>query len=388
MNIERLNQAVHASSPAPLHTRLRRAIHAQIIDGTLQPGENLPSERILQQELGVSRATVRQAIGALIQAGLLQSVPGKGTFVLEPQELSPNLGLIGMVVSTPGFHFFYPQLAAAFNAVIRRSDYGLTMMMHNEQASTLDEIVDELLAQNVVALAVTPPRFGDMSGIITRLRQRDIPLVFIGRRGPSPLIDSVSTDNELIGLQATRHLIELGHRHIIHLGLPGYSTGQDRAAGYTRAMAEESLQPCITNINEARADIGAPLNTSGIEDHLAVPAYYAVKELAASGDLGRTTALFCFNDVVAMGAYKALRELSLRIPQDMSLVSVDNLITVRHFEVPLTTFTLPGQDIGREGAELLLMRLAGDTMPPQNILLTAPLIKRFSSAPPRERAEP
>jgi DNA-binding LacI/PurR family transcriptional regulator len=383
MDLDRIKEVVHTPAPAPLHVRLRRALHAQITDGTLQPGESLPSERALQQALDVSRATVRQALGALIQAGLLQSVPGTGTFVMEPPKTTMDTQLIGLVVSTPNFHFFYPQLAAAFNTVIRRSDYGLVMAMHNKQAEVLEEIAEELLAQNVVALAVTPPRYGDISGFINQMRQRNIPLIFIGRPSPSPLIDSVATDNHRVGFDATRHLIELGHRNILHIGLPDYSTGRDRAAGYRQAMNEAGLEPHIAQIDEPRPESAVPFASdapASVEDHLAAPAYEAARACFKAADSCDATGIFCFNDVVAMGVYKALRDLDLSIPDDVALVSVDNLITVRHFEVPLTTFALPGPEIGRQGAELLLMRLDGDAYPPQNVLLAAALIKRMSSS--------
>ncbi|NDJ75238.1 MAG: GntR family transcriptional regulator [Chloroflexi bacterium] len=382
MDLDRMKEVVHTPTPAPLHVRLRRAIHAQITDGTLQPGESLPSERVLQQALDVSRATVRQALGALIQAGLLQSIPGTGTFVMEPPATTPATGLIGLVVSTPNFHFFYPQLAAAFDAVIRQSDYGLMMAMHNERADVLEDVATELLAKNVVALAVTPPRYGDVSTLINRMRQQNTPLIFIGRPSPSPSVDSVSTDNHRIGYDATRHLIDLGHRSILHVGLPDYSTGQDRAAGYSQAMQEAGLEPRIVPIDEPRPASASPLETpvpATVEDHLAGPAYSAARACFEAEENCDVTGIFCFNDVVGMGVYKALRDLDLSIPDDVALVSVDNLLTIRHFEVPLTTFALPGPEIGRQGAELLLLRLEDDTYPPQHLLLPATLVKRMSS---------
>lgn len=383
MDLQRIKESVHTPAPAPLHVRLRRAIHAQIVDGTLQPGASLPSERALQQAINVSRATVRQAISALIQAGLLQSVPGTGTFVMEPPHEARRLGLIGLVVSTPNFHFFYPQLAAAFNAVVRGADYGMVMALHNEQAAVLDEIVTDLLAQHVVALALTPPRYGDFSPAIERLQANGVPLLFIGRPSPVPTVDSVSTDNFRVGFDAARHLIELGHRQILHLGMPDYSTGRDRAAGYEQAMQEAGLEPHIVVIDEPRPDshYTPPPVPSVIEDHLARPAYDTARACFESGDHDHITAVFCFNDVAAMGTYKALRDLGRRIPNDISLVSVDNLVTVQHFEVPLTTFALPGDAIGRHGAELLLRRLGGDLAPSQDVRLPAPLINRLSSAP-------
>jgi len=382
LDFNRLKHVMHAPSAVPLHERLHQAIHVQIMDGTLRPGDSLPSERVLQQELNISRAIAHQAITALAQTDLLRSVPGAGTFVLDAHTEHTDHDLIGLIVSTPNFHFFYPQLAAAFNAVIRRAGYRLTIAMHNEQAATLKTIVDGMLAQDVKALAITPPRFGDFSGTLDRLRERNIPLIFIGRPGPSQLIDSISTDNELIGWQATHHLIDLGHRRIVHLCLSGFSTGHDRAAGYVRAMTESGLEPAFLAFDTSESPALYTLHDEQITSSLTYSAYSAVRESIATGALDGVTGLFCFNDVSALGAYNALRDAARRIPEDVSLVSVDNLITVRPLEVPLTTFALPGQAIGRGGAELLLMRLAGDTMPPQTILLTAPLIVRGSSAPP------
>jgi len=383
MDIERIKVMVQSITPAPLHHKLREAIQAQIMDGTLKPGETLPSERSMKKYFGVSRATVRQAVNSLIQDGFLQSVAGTGTFVLEvPTKLQAS-GLIGLITSSPNFNFFYPQLTAAFNLGIRQSGYGLVMALHGENADTLSQVVDELLAQNVIALAITPPRYGDISHVLDRLRRGNIPLVFIGRDSPTKGFDVVTTDNEAVGYQATHHLIELGHRHIIHLGLLDYSTGNERAAGYQRAMREAGLPPHIYQLSEDPH----PHDTiaSGVpREHLVNPAHEAVYQIWGTSDhannLPQPTAIFCFNDIVAMGAYKALRELRRAIPQDVSLISVDNLITVRHFEVPISTFALPGEAIGQHSAEILLKRLTEDVSRGEVLRLPAMFIPRASTA--------
>src|SRR5690606_19727492 len=97
--------AVISPTPAPLHQKLRDAIHEQIADGTLKAGETLPSERVMKDFLGLSRATVRQAINTLIQDGFLQSIAGTGTFVLEQASKPSMKGLIGLISSSPNFNF-------------------------------------------------------------------------------------------------------------------------------------------------------------------------------------------------------------------------------------------------------------------------------------------
>lgn len=380
MELERLKSDFDSSLPAPLHAKLSDALLAQIIDGTLQPGELLPSERELKALLKLSRPTIRQGINALIQQGLIQRVPGKGSFVLEPETTKTPTGLIGLVVSRPNFYFFYPQLAAAFDERVRRANYGMVMSLHGDRADLLSEVIEGLLlTQHIVGLAITPPRFGNASRVIQRLRRADIPFVFIGRQDDDSQVDSVSPDNQQIGYQATRHLIALGHRRIAHLGFSDYSTGRVRLQGYQLAMSEAELQPEFVEVTEHIATGIPAIDDEDPATRIAVPAHQAALQLLAKAD--RPTAVFCFNDIVGMGVYKAARELGLGIPQDLSLISVDNLPTVTHFEVPLTTFALPGAEIGRQGVNLLLRRIAGEEMGPQQYLLPAPMVRRASTAP-------
>jgi GntR family transcriptional regulator of arabinose operon len=378
MDIARIKEAVNASTPAPLHEKLREAIREQVQDGTLQPGDSLPSERTMKNHFGVSRSTVRQAINALIQDEVLQSIAGTGTFVLEQTQPVTSTPLIGLITSSPNFHFFYPQLTAAFNRRLRDAGYGFVMALHNEQADTLQRMIDELLAQNVVALAITPPRYGDIRPTLERLKRDNVPVIFIGRNTPIPGIDVVATDNESIGYAATRYLLDNGHRYIVYIGLLDYSTGRERAAGYQRALEEAGLPPHIVQLTEA-PQITANGASSAPREHLVAPAQDATHQLWSAGNnQQQPTAAFCFNDIVAMGVYKALRDSNRAIPGDVSLISVDNLITVRHFEIPLTTFALPGEEIGIQSAEILLRRLSGDAAAAERVLLPATFIERES----------
>lgn len=380
MDIQRIQAAVQSATPAPLYQKLRDAIHEQIADGTLQPGETLPSERAMKEHFGVSRATVRQAVNALIQEGFLQSIAGTGTFVLERRVQNSPIGLIGLITSSPNFNFFYPQLTAAFNQRIRQAGYGLAMALHDERAELLDQMVSDLLRQNVVALAITPPRYGDMQATLGRLRQLKIPVVIIGRYAHNVNADVVATDNHDIGYRATRHLIERGHQHIAYIGLLAYSTGDARAAGYQQALREADLPPHIYQLHEEGQTHTAGANGSVPREHLAEPAQIAAQQIwGTETTLPQPTAAFCFNDIVAMGVYKALRDMNRAIPQDVSLVSVDNLLTIRHFEVPLSTFALPGEAIGERSADILLRRLAGNASQTETVLLPASFIARAST---------
>jgi DNA-binding LacI/PurR family transcriptional regulator len=384
MQTELLQQALQSRQPLPLHAKLREALRLQIEDGLLQPGALLPSERILGETLGVSRSTVRQAINALIQDGLLQSVPGKGTFVLARTEAANGRGLIALIVSRPNFHFFYPQLAAAFEMAVRKANYGLIMSLHGDQVDILLERLDELTqAQSIAGIALAPPRFGDLNRVVAKAKQLGLPLVFIGRNPGNQPIDAVSVDNVQIGMRATQHLIDLGHRRILHIGFTDYSTGIERAEGYRQAMTAAGLAEHIDirPIPEHRIASGSDSFNEDPNIRVAQPARQMATEILATGD--RPTAIFCFNDVTAMGVYKAARDLDIAIPQQLSLVSVDNLPTVLHFEVPLTTFALPGAELGHQGAGLLLDQLRGVPQTThRQLLLPAQFMPRQSAESP------
>lgn len=373
MNLDALKSAIQSPHPLPLHAKLRDALLHQIEDGRLQAGELLPSERVLSDALNVSRSTVRQAVGALIQAERLQSVPGKGTFVLAKTYINGR-GQIALIVSRPNFHFFYPQLAAAFETAVRQAGYGLVMSLHNDRVETLLERLDELVqAQSLAGIALVPPRFGDLAQVVAKVKSLGVPLVFIGRTAQTHSVPSVAVDNVQIGLRATQHLIQLGHTHILHIGFTDYSTGIERADGYRQAMTEAGLSELI----DIRP-ITEPPSNDDVNIRIAQPARQLAAEILAAEN--RPTAIFCFNDVTAMGVYKAARDLDIAIPDQLSLVSVDNLPTVLHFEVPLTTFALPSTELGQQAADLLLNQLRGTTESPhQQLQLPAQFMPRQSA---------
>jgi LacI family transcriptional regulator len=218
--------------------------------------------------------------------------------------------------------------------------------------------------------------------LLTHLRRRRVPLVLVGRNVEIKGTHIVATDNERIGYAATHHLLQLGHQHIVYIGLLDYSTGKERAAGYQRALHEVGLPPQLVPLTENPAFAEAEFGNAPRE-HLAQPAQTAVYQIWDQvGSPAQPTAAVCFNDVVAMGVYKGLRDLQRQIPHEISLVGVDNLISVRHFEVPLTTFALPGAAIGVQSAELLLRELQGEALTPQTILLPAEFIPRASTQAP------
>lgn len=376
LDLDRIGQEFQAPAAAPLHVRLRNALQAQILDGTLRPGEALPPERTMQDQLGISRSTVRQAFKSLVDAGLLKSVVGSGTFVLDQRRATTKRDLIGIVVPDSNFYIYYANLASALSFRLREAGYRVDMSIHDERSETLAEIVASLLSQQAAAVILVAPNQPHVDDVIRELRANGVVAMMLTRYlADYTDVDYVGADNERIGYDATRYLQQMGHTGIVYIGEASSSSANDRASGYKRAMQDAHLTPQIILPFERRRVQPPSLQSYTIDvEEGQLWARVAQREI---------TAAFCFNDAIASWVQKEIRNFNLVVPRDLSLIGVDNMPYADFFDAPLTTFALPGEEIGNQAAGLLLRRLGGEAFPPQRIRLPARFIQRLSVAAPR-----
>ncbi|HEY1780835.1 MAG TPA: LacI family DNA-binding transcriptional regulator [Roseiarcus sp.] len=166
-------------------------------------------------------------------------------------------------------------------------------------------------------------------------------IVLIDEDVPGARAPRFFTDNFRGGYAATKHLIEAGHRRICHITGPmGLLSVDERLAGFRRAMAEASLE-----VDEALIKSGT-YNTlyGGV----------ALREIWETGD--PPSAIMTTSDLLALSIYQAARELALGIPQDVSIVSFDDLPFVGFLDPPLTTVRQPAAELGRRGVRALLSK--------------------------------
>ena len=372
LDFKRILEEFQTPIAAPIHARLRGAIQAQLKDGTLQPGETLPPERVMKEELGISRATIRQAIKSLVDDGMLKSIVGAGTFVLDPQQIPSHKPLIGVIISDNNYSVYYPELASSLSFSLRNAGYRVDISIHNDRYETLTQVTSSLLSQQAKAMVIVAPNQNGADETIRHLQNEGITTLLLTRYLQNYQdIDYIGADNQRIGLEATEHLIKLGHTNILHIAGSRTSTASDRATGYVQAMKDAGLTPQIFIAPDERGLLPPDLMTHVMKvDLTQLWIQVARKEI---------TAVFCFNDQIASWVQKKVRQVNLSIPRDLSLISVDNMPYAGFFDTPLTTFALPGEEIGKQAAALLLRRLSGVAFPPQRILVPAGLIHRLST---------
>ena len=193
-----------------------------------------------------------------------------------------------------------------------------------------------------------------------------VPTVLLDARADDGELPSVVPDEVGGGYAATRELLRHGHRRI------GFVTNEDdipatrgRLAGYRSALQDAGVQP----------DLGLVIGG----DDRAPGGFAASSELLRRSD--RPTALFCFNDRMAMGAYQAAAELGLRVPEDLSVIGFDDQEGVADGLRPgLTTMALPHYEMGSWAVTTLIERIEDPDQPATQARLECPLVPRGSVA--------
>jgi LacI family transcriptional regulator len=199
------------------------------------------------------------------------------------------------------------------------------------------------------------------------LRHEVVPIVQLERALPGLEADLILAGQEEGGYQATRHLIDLGHRAIACVSGPAdLPRTRERVGGFLRAMAEAGLDvPPARIVHEEFTSAGG---------------YAAFTRLLARAD--RPTAVFVTSDLMALGGLCAAGAASVRVPAQLSVVGYDDIAGAGYALPPLTTMAPPKHDMAQLAIELLIDRIRGVHAPLRRTLLSSTLVVRASTAPP------
>lgn len=277
--------------------------------------------------------------------------------------------LIGLIVSDIRNPFF-TEISRAVEDIAYR--HGLRLILCNsDEDPAKEQSYLELMADEQASGVILSPTLE----LTRRFRagQHPFPVVMVDRapEGSTPS-DLVLLDNAPAARRLTEHLIAQGSRRIALLAGSRSSTGRERQAGYEAAMREAGLQPQVVALRPLAAEGQA-----------------AAATLLAQAE--RPDALLATNGLLLLGAWKAVREASLAMPEDIAIAGFDNNDWTTLPEPAVTVMAQPTADIGRTAAELLLQRMAEPGRPPRRIVLEGELLVRGSSvlrpsatvAPPR-----
>lgn len=226
------------------------------------------------------------------------------------------------------------------------------------------KVVHSFEDRRVDGIVVTASRVGALYGSV--LERMHIPIVLLNNQHPSHFAHSILIDNFEGSRQLVAHLVALGHRRIAYIGDRfGHGSDSERFSGYRAALDEADIlfQPDLIVHGDGKAEGGK----EAMAKLLDVPQ--------------QPTAVFCYNDMTAIGALKAIRARGLHVPGDISLAGFDDLPLGLYIDPPLTTVRQPKQQMGRMAMQSLLTLIAGNEAE-QNVRVAGELIIRQSTAAP------
>lgn len=314
--------------------------------------------RVINNSGYISQETRQRVEQAIAELGYVPNALARGLRFKQTK----TLALVLTDITNP----FFTTLARGVEDTASAQGFSVIFCNTDESKEKETSYLNVLVQKQVDGVLLVPAQSAPES--VTFLRERGVRFVVLDRRIPDTDTDTVRGDSEQGAYALVRHLLELGHRRIAALSGPEVvSTAADRVAGYRRALAESGLMP-----EPELVRYGSFTQESG----------YRMAQ-AALALAQPPTALVTGNNFIAIGALRALREAGLRVPDDISLVTFDDLPAAVIIDPFLTVAAQPAYEMGRRATALLLERLAeGGPPAPQEIVLPAKLIVRRSSGPP------
>lgn len=338
---------------------------------TPQPGEIPPRSTIedVAERAGVSKATVSRVINGNypVSDELRQRVesaiaelgyqPDRAARRLRANS-SEVLGVIVPDIQNP----YFTSVVRGIEDIAYENHMNVLLCNTDDEPQKQEAYLHVMRAERAAGL-VLAPSFGIRAEALQQLQRAGMPIVLIDRLVPGLAIDSVLVDNVQGAYMATMHLVRLGYQRIgLIVGDQELTPGLQRYQGYQQALRESGIsqEPGLVRIGHFKIESGCLL----AKDLLQSPV--------------RPDAIFAASNLITLGVLKALRELNVRVPEDVAVIGFDDMVWATELYSPLTTVAQPMYEVGREAARLLLHRKNHPAIPVRTITLQASLVVRES----------
>jgi len=295
---------------------------------------------------GVSHSTVSRALrgSALVSAPTRERITALARRMgYSPDAIARGLvtgrtRTVGVVVTTISDPFV-ADVVQGIEDRAQADGYSVILTTSDGEPAREMAAVDILRGKRVDAVIVTSSRVGAL--YLDDLERGQVPVVLVNSHNEhaGPYTFSITVDNQHGGWLATRHLADLGHRRIAYVtGSPHHSDDLGRQAGYRRALEEAglTLDPALVLPGTGKAEAGAA----------------ALSRLLELPD--RPTAVFCYNDVTAIGLLRAARYAGLSVPDDLAVIGFDDVPWATYVAPSLTTVAQPRHALGETAMNMAL----------------------------------
>ena len=317
-------------------------LEQKIAEGSYQPGDKLPSEQSLREQFDVSRQTVRRALEVLEEKGLTYGQQGSGTFVTDPEAQEQGKSRRIAVVTTYVDNYIFPKIIQGIEQVLSAEGFQVQISFTNNRIQKEEEILESLLEQELRGLiieAVKSALPNPNLPLYQKLLDKGIPILFLNSGYPELDCPVVALNDREAGRCTARYLLKMGHREIGGLLKSDDGQGLRRYQGF---------------LSELRS-AGVPMDDNRFVWYDTVDTgHFDRMEQRILERLSGCSAVFCYNDGAAVELIELLKRNRIRVPGDLSVISVDDTDLAAYGDVGLTSVHHPKEKLGEKAAELLL----------------------------------
>jgi|SRR5690625_1690050 len=332
---------------------LYKNIKKQILDDVykLKPNQRIPSRVELVSRFGVTRTTIERAISELVGEGYLYTKGGSGTFVSDLQAIRQRNSQSSQwgVILPNILHDTYPGILRGIEDVASINNINIHVGNTDNNPDKQKQYIKNMINNSVDGLIIVPSIIEDRDiSVFNEVKDNEIPIVACNRSISGFECPKVLSNNYHGGYLATRHLLQQGYKKIGFVAGISYSLSIERYKGYLTALSEMGV-----TINEDHVHFEEYSSTAVQFDKVNKIGYKVVKDMLLNQD--KPEAFFCFDDLIAQGAYYAINDSNLAVGSDIGLVGYNyNRYICESLPGELTSIDFKAYEIGKAAANILL----------------------------------
>jgi LacI family transcriptional regulator len=315
--------------------------------------------RVLNNTQYISEETRRSVLDAVRELNYFKNVHAK-------RLATGRSDLFGLVISEIGNPFF-PEIIRGYQATAWSRGFDVLLCNTEYDRERTKMVMRTLRESDVRGVAIVTSAVDRT--MASELTDAGIPLVFCNSDPATKLVGNIRIEYEHGIKKAIQHVVELGHRRSAVIAGPAENrTAVTIKNALVSGLTARALKPVCVLESNYRVDAGAS----------------AVREVLSRPEV--PTVVFCGNDLIAMGAMSALEEAGVRVPEDISVLGIDDIFFAFLARPPLTTISVPRQQLGVKAFEALERMLNLERHKGSNYTLGTDLVVRSSTAPARRRS--
>lgn len=341
------------------YVEIAALLRTKIMEGAYLSTKKLPTEMELAEAYQVNRQTVRRALSALTQEGLIERRQGSGSYI---KDKGPARGNIIAIMTTYINDYIFPNILQDAQTSFARSGYSTMLYCTHNQVNMERDALKNILASSISGLLVEGTKTALPNpnlDLYKQLQESGVPVVFLhGTYSELREAICISDDDYQGGYQLTRFLLKKGHTRIAGIFKDDDIQGHHRYSGFLSALRDAGYSfpdsQTLWYNTEEKKQIMKNDGSTILKDF-------------ANRFLQNATAVVCYNDEIAFSLINVLLSLGVKVPEDIAVVSFDNSSFSEFCSVKITSLAHGSKHIGRVAAERLIDMLHGKQVQSETI---------------------